>query len=129
MALQTAEDKITELDFLRVNRLVVKDNMGVGDIGKKFIFMTVDNESAKIILSGGEMPKTYDGFSSNVDDLPAISLIAKNNGALIRAVSHSKRPEATSTLTVSNIDGKKYESGLILEDSNGTKVIFSNSTD
>ncbi len=62
-------------------------------------------------------------------DSPIISLTVNNDGALVRVASDTIRPEAESALAVINGEGKKYESGLILEDSNGTKVIFSNSTD
>lgn len=122
----TAENKITELDHLRVNRLHVTGSMGVGDTGKKAILITVDNESAKIILSGGEWPKGYDGIL-RVDNSPTISLRVTGSIASIGAASHSERPEATSILTVANTEGKKFESGIVLDDSNGTKVIFSDS--
>ena len=120
----TAEDKITELDFLRVNRLVVKDGMVVGDIGKKFILISADKEVARITLYGGEAFKTFDGFRANVNETPTLSFMTRSNAALIKAESHSKRPEATTLLGVVNLEGKTYKSLLMIEDLEGLKSIY-----
>ena len=120
----TAEDKITELETLRVNNLIVRNDIVVGDIGKKPILITSTNESARIVLSGGEVSKT--DSIRKIDNSPAVSLEAKDNGALLTIASHSQRPEAKCVLVTVNGEGIQFESALILEDSNGEKVIFSN---
>ena len=116
-------DTVTELDELRVNHLRVKDGIIVGDIGGKFIFITADNESAEIILSGGEFPKDYNGVL-RTSNSPTLKLMADNINAVIKASSHHKRPEATFASGVSKGEGK-FTSGLVLEDSNGKKSILS----
>ena len=116
----TAEDKVTELDTLYVNNLIVKDSIGVGGIGKNFIYIGADDEIAQITLHSSHSPH---------DDAPRISLIAGNTDAgntvaVIKAVSHSKRPEATCILGIMN-DGKekKYQSSLVIQDLDGLKGI------
>lgn len=120
----TAEDKVTELDTLRVNRLLVKDGITVGGIGKKSIVILVDDESAKISLLGGTVPSEESGFSNTMDETPILTLAAGSDAALIRAKSHSKRPEATTQLGVVNLEGK-YISSLIIQDLDGLKSIYS----
>lgn len=118
----TAEDQITELDQLRVNELVVKESIVVGDVGTKPILITSTNELAKIVLLGGSLSK-IDDFRK-IDNSPAVMLEAKGNSAMLSIASHSERPEATSALAVINREGTKFKSGLVLEDSKGTKGIF-----
>ena len=119
----TAEDKITEAEILRVNRLEVRDDIFVGTIGKNPILITSTNESARIVLLGGELTKT-DGIRK-IDNSPIVSLEAKNNSAFLNVASHSERPEATSTLAVVDEEETQFESTLILQDSKGAKVIVS----
>ena len=121
----TAQDKITELDHLRVNHLQVKDAIMVGDIGKKFILISADNEFAGISLHGAEVSETRDNFINNIGDAPVISLEARGNAAVIKAGSHSERPEAICVLGLIRMEGKKYESSLIIQDSDGTNSVFS----
>ena len=120
----TAEDQITELDQLRVNELVVKESIVVGDVGTKPILITSTNELAKIVLLGGSVSTKNDDFRK-IDNSPAVMLEAKGNSAMLRITSHSERPEATSALAVINREGTKFESGLMLQDSSGTKTILS----
>lgn len=120
----TAEDKFIELEKLRVNSLMVKDSILVGDIGKKFILMRCDNEFAQIDLHGAELSENPDGLSNNVGDAPAISLVGGGDSALIKVLSHNKRPKAKSILGVLSREGK-YESALIIQDLNGTNSVFS----
>ena len=123
----TAKDQITELDQLRVNKLVVKESIVVGDVGTKPILITSTNELAKIVLLGGHVPNIND--FRKIDNSPALLLQAKDNGAMLKIASHSERPEAESALAVINGEGTKFESGLIIKDSSGEKAILSNSTD
>ena len=118
----TAEDEIIRLDHLLVNRLQVKEDIIVGDIGTRPILIKSTNELAEIAILGGEISK-IDAIRE-IDTSPTISLQAKSNGVLIRAASHSERPEATCTLVVANMEGEEFESGLILTDLKGTKGIF-----
>ena len=119
----TAEDKITELDILRVNRLEVKDDIFVGAIGKNPILITSTNESARIVLLGGELSET--DRITKINNSPSVTLEAKNNSAFLNIASHSNRPEATSTLAVVDEEETQFESTLILQDSKGAKVIVS----
>lgn len=116
----TAEDEYHEIDALRVNRLHVTDSIGVGDIGKKYIMIKTDNEWAQISLFGAEMPENSDDL--NLGDTPVVSLVAGDDSAVMRAQSHSKRPEATGVLGVMRPEGK-YESVLILQDLDGTNGV------
>ena len=118
----TAEDGYREIDALRVNRLHVKDGIGVGDIGKKYIMIKTDNEWAQISLYGAEMPENSDDL--NLGDTPVISLVAGGDSAVIRAKSHSKRPEAICVLGVMSPEGK-YKSSLIIQDLDGTNGVLS----
>lgn len=119
----TAEDEITELDHLTVNRITVKESIVVGDVGTKPILIKSTHELAKIVLLGGVFTKNDD--FRKIDNSPAVLLQAKDNGAMLRIESHSERPEAVSALAILNRENTKFESGLILQDSNGEKVIFS----
>lgn len=112
----TAQDKITELEQLRVNHLTVKDTIIVGDTGEKFIMIMANNEWAQIDLHGAELPETRDDF--NIGDTPIISLVAGGDSAVIKALSHNKRPEASGLLGVISREGK-YESTLIIQDLDG----------
>ena len=120
----TAEDKITELDFLRVNRLVVKDSIAVGDTGGSVIVIMADNERAEISMFGAEVPENRDEVIDNTGEAPSISLIARGDSAVIRAKSHEKRPEAICLLGVTRPEGK-YKSWLIIHDLDGTKSVLS----
>ena len=116
----TAEDEYHEIDKLRVKSLVVKNGIWVGDIGKKFIAIQTDNEYAHISLYGAEMPENPDDLT--LGDTPVVSLVATAAAAVVRANSHSKRPEATCILGVTNTDGK-YQSQLTLQDFDGMKSV------
>ena len=121
------ENKVVELDHLYVNRITVKEGIMIGDVGTRPILITSTNESAEIILSGG---KVSNDAIRRIDYRPTISLVANNDIASVTTVSHSsERPEASSTLCVINKKGTKFESALMLQDSNGKKVTLSNSTD
>lgn len=120
----TAEDKITELDFLRVNRLVAKDSIAVGDTGGSVIVIMADNERSEISMFGAEVPENRDDFIDNTGEAPSISLIAGGDSAVIRAKSHEKRPEAACLLGVTRPEGK-YKSWLIIHDLDGTKSVLS----
>ena len=120
----TAENKITELDFLRVNRLVVKDSIAVGDTGGSIIVIMADNERSEISMFGAEVPENRDDFIHNTGEAPSISLIAGGDSAVIRAQSHEKRPEAECLLGVTRPEGK-YKSWLIIHDLDGTKSVLS----
>lgn len=117
----TAEDKITELEELRVNILRVNDAIVVGDIGEKTILIATTNESAEIKLYGAEKPNNSGSsgdFMNNIGNKPSISLKAIGDGAMMRVVSHDERPEASCYLGIIAPEGK-YESDLILKDLDG----------
>ena len=130
----TAEDEFLEIDFLRVNRLhvkesiVVKESIAVGGTGKSVIVIMADNERAEISMFGAEVPENRD----DVIDPPSISLIARGDSAVIRAESrhnhNEKHPEAACLLGVTRPEGK-YKSWLILDDSDGIKSVLSAPTD
>lgn len=119
----TAEDEYREIDHLRVKSLHVKEGIGVGDIGEKFISIITDNEFAQINLYGAEVPDRRDDF--DLGDTPVISLVVGDDAALIRAKSHNERPDAMAVMGVLNVEGKEYASSVIIEDSNGKKSVFS----
>ena len=117
----TAEDKITELEELRVNILRVNDAIVVGDIGEKIILIATTNESAEIKLYGAEKPNNPGNsadFMNNIGNKPSISLKAISDGAMIKVISHDERPEASCYLGIISPEGK-YKSTLLLKDLDG----------
>ena len=120
----TAENKVTELDPLYLNNLVVKDHIRVGGLGKKSIVIGIENEIAHISLFGATLPAEESDFINAMTESPILRLTADGNAALITAKSQSKRPEAKTILGVASLKGK-YFSSLTIQDLDGLKNVYS----